>query len=160
MSNQVLAAPDARPPIPGRWQPGQSGNPAGRPRGRSFSEAVRRAVEPEELVLHLLAIVRGQGVRMTVAAGADGQPVFVEGQAPTFRDRVAAAKVLVERGWPRGPTDAAGAAAPPGPDLAAMTPEQLTAYAQVCQLLVSGALDPQRVLAAARGAALGRGGTR
>lgn len=97
---------------------------------------------------------------MTVAAGADGQPVFVEGQAPTFRDRVAAAKVLVERGWPRGPTDAAGAAAPPGPDLAAMTPEQLTAYAQVCQLLVSGALDPQRVLAAARGAALGRGGTR
>jgi hypothetical protein len=41
-----------------------------------------------------------------------------------------------------------------------MTPEQLTAYAQVCQLLVSGALDPQRVLAAARGAALGRGGTR
>jgi len=49
-----MAEESARPapPISGRWKPGQSGNPAGRPKTKPFKEALQRIIEaagPQEL---------------------------------------------------------------------------------------------------------------
>jgi hypothetical protein len=63
-----------------RWQPGQSGNPAGRPkRGESLAEIVRRSVDPHELVDTLLSIARSVGAKSS--------------------DRIAAVGLIMDRGW-------------------------------------------------------------
>ena len=67
------------------WKPGQSGNPAGRPRG--IASAVKERVNPEELVEILLGVARDE-----------------RSKAP---ERIAAVRELADRGWGKAPAFAA-----------------------------------------------------
>lgn len=57
-----------KPPTPGSWKPGASGNPKGRPRrGDALAEAIRSKCDPEELASIAMTIARegaSEGVRI------------------------------------------------------------------------------------------------
>lgn len=57
-----------RPPTPGSWRPGQSGNPRGRPgKATSLTDAIRRGVDVDELVgiaLDLARTATSEGTRI------------------------------------------------------------------------------------------------
>ncbi len=64
MSEQPNDAPGPagpkRPPTPGSWKPGQSGNVKGRPRkGDALAERIREQVSPEELIAVAREIIAG-----------------------------------------------------------------------------------------------------
>lgn len=62
------------------WQPGQSGNPKGRPRtGHALAEAIRAKVDPVELAEIALGIARDAGEQA--------------------KDRLTAVKFLADHGW-------------------------------------------------------------
>ena len=67
------------------WRKGQSGNPAGRPRG--IASTVRAATDPESLV----------GVLLDVAQDARAKP----------SERIAAVRELLDRGYGKAPAFAA-----------------------------------------------------
>lgn len=69
-------------PIGRPWQPGQSGNPGGRPKG--LAKRVRDAVEDGENIVSFLTTVLAD-------------------QSESTRDRIAAAQILMERGWGKAP---------------------------------------------------------
>ena len=74
------------------WQPGQSGNPAGRPKGtRELSHLVLEATDDgRELVDALVAISKGS------------LPEILDGKATkevTVRDRLRAIELLLDRGY-------------------------------------------------------------
>jgi hypothetical protein len=67
------------------WKPGQSGNPAGRPKG--IAATVKERVQPEELVDILLEVARDPKAKPS--------------------ERVAAVDKLADRGWGKAPAFAA-----------------------------------------------------
>lgn len=71
-----MSANNTRAKPPGRWKPGQSGNPQGRPRGTSTAAKLREAIEAD-----LPAILES-----VISAAKDGD--------------VAAARLLLERAIP------------------------------------------------------------
>jgi hypothetical protein len=74
--------PKRKPPTPGSWRPGQSGNSAGRPRrGDALAEAIRERVSPDELI----AVARS---------------IIDDAKAPPSV-RLQAAQFLAERGYSR-----------------------------------------------------------
>ena len=83
--------------INGRWAPGVSGNPRGRPRtGMALAERVRATVDMEEMIAVAVSIYKGNGVAVrsdTDAAGA--QCVSI----PSARDRLAALTWLRDTGF-------------------------------------------------------------
>ena len=101
-TDALMATPEAKPkskrppppsrkgkgPTPTSWKPGQSGNPAGRPkRLEAFADRVRERVEPN-LVIELA---------MAVA----------EDKSMPAAQRLAALWPLVDRGWAKPPTNIA-----------------------------------------------------
>lgn len=91
------------------WKPGQSGNPAGRPKGvKGFAKQWRRDVDIEELKSILLDIARGFAIGPGDEAGmiktSGGHTIFTgEFKPPTARDRIEAIKFLIERGYGKTP---------------------------------------------------------
>jgi hypothetical protein len=69
------------------WQPGQSGNPRGRPKGIAKTVRERYGGSPDELVGMLDAIARDEDVRPA--------------------DRISAARALIEHGWGKAASFAA-----------------------------------------------------
>ena len=67
------------------WKPGQSGNPAGRPKG--IAAVVKERVEPSELVDILLDAARDPRAKVS--------------------ERIAAVRELADRGWGKAPAFAA-----------------------------------------------------
>lgn len=76
----------------GRILPGSVLNPKGNT--RSIEKAMREACPAEELAGFLASVVRG-----VMPAGA----TRATSDAPTMRERLAAAKLLMDRGWGRVP---------------------------------------------------------
>ena len=69
------------------WKPGQSGNPAGRPKGIAKTVRERCGGDPQRLVDILLAIAEDDSQRAS--------------------DRTNAARALIEHGWGKAPAFAA-----------------------------------------------------
>ena len=67
------------------WKPGQSGNPAGRPKG--LAAQVKERVDPSELVDILTAVARDERAKPS--------------------ERIAAVRELADRGWGKAPAFAA-----------------------------------------------------
>lgn len=67
------------------WKPGQSGNPAGRPKG--IAAVVKDRVNPDELVDILTAVARDERAKPS--------------------ERIAAVRELADRGWGKAPAFAA-----------------------------------------------------
>ena len=68
--------------VNGRFAPGSSGNPGGRPKG--LAARVREQMPEEELVAAQIKVAKG---------------LKVAGQKPTIRDMLQAREWLTERGW-------------------------------------------------------------
>jgi hypothetical protein len=90
--------------VPGRpwlrpWQPGQSGNPAGRPPSfLDLAVQVRHLTHNgTELVHLLLAIARGDAIPLP---GRNGNRAL-HPQRPNLNQRMQAAQLLLDRGWGR-----------------------------------------------------------
>ena len=85
------------------WQPGQSGNPAGRPKGtRELSHLVLAATDDgKELVDALVAIARG--TLPEILSGEETKEV-------TVKDRLRAIEMLLDRGYgkPAGTLEVSG----------------------------------------------------
>jgi hypothetical protein len=134
----------------GRVLPGSVMNPAGRPKSkRAFGDSVRRGVDPDEMRDILLAIARGQGVRVVMAADGKGV-IWQEAAPPTYKERIQAAKELLKYGFSPATADKGdqGPELAGGQDISKMSPEALAAYGQLLQLIGTGAVDPVAVLAA------------
>lgn len=94
----------------GSWKPGQSGNPAGRPRG--FDARARELVDFDAMTLAMADIVLGM---LVPKLDAQDKPVLDETGKPVMhrvvtaedKDRIAAYKILCERahGKPREKVD-------------------------------------------------------
>jgi glycine/D-amino acid oxidase-like deaminating enzyme len=50
-----------KPPTPGSWKPGQSGNPKGRPRaGNALAEVIRTEIDPRAIVAVAVSVIRDE----------------------------------------------------------------------------------------------------
>ena len=94
--------------IKGRFAPGGSGNPGGRGANAfGLTKAIQKQVDPDELIQILLAITRGQGVRVidgTPIAPGRPAPAAVPVQVPAVKDRIKAASLLMEWGFTKPPS--------------------------------------------------------
>ena len=98
---------------PGRpFQPGQSGNPGGRPKG--LAAQVRRTISEEELANFWMACLTGVLetrvlAHTTTRIGKNGRlytrhvPEHTIRETVEIKDRIAISKILAERGWGKPP---------------------------------------------------------
>lgn len=83
MTNQRAKSPKAA--TPASWKPGQSGNPAGRPRtGLAFAERVRERVDPDTVITLALEVLADDNI--------------------PARERLVALWPLIDRGFIKPPT--------------------------------------------------------
>lgn len=121
------------------WQPGQSGNPSGRPKGtRELSHLVLEATNHgTELVDTLVAISRG-----TLPEILDGK----ETKEVTVKDRLRAVEMLLDRGYGKPPGTLEVSGNLNVNHLAGMTFEELEARSRKIEaLLEAGVVDGEVV---------------
>jgi hypothetical protein len=101
-------AEDGTKRINGRFAPGVSGNPGGRgKRAFNLTKIIQARTDPDEMYNILIAIMRGQGVRVM-----DGGSFAPEGpinstvpiQMPSVKDQLKAWQMLAEWGFVKPPT--------------------------------------------------------
>jgi Family of unknown function (DUF5681) len=78
-----------KPPEEHRFQPGVSGNPAGRPKGLARKTRELLGDDGESLVRFWASVM-------------DGGPL-PDGTVPSVRERLEASKLLADRGWGKAP---------------------------------------------------------
>lgn len=87
-------SPAERLPVGRRFQPGQSGNPGGRPKS-DLGERIRKATADGRLLSDVLtAIVRADKNDVEKVLGGD---------RPKISERIEAVKVMEARGWGKAP---------------------------------------------------------
>ena len=90
-----------------RFQPGQTGNPHGRPKADFALTAQCQKFTPE-VVEFMTQVMRGDAVKRTARRlGSKGKKVTTF-DTPSFQDRIRAAEWLVDRGWGKAATVLAG----------------------------------------------------
>lgn len=122
-------------------------NPAGRPKSKqSFGDLVRRCVDQRELLEYLLAVVRGQGVRMTLATDGSGRVTYAEATPPSYKERTQALKVLLEYGYEKAMVggDAPQLSAGTGLDFGRLSPSELDEYGRILAKAVGA--DPDKLV--------------
>ena len=119
------------------WQPGESGNPTGRPKGiRELAQLVLAATENgEELVKALLAVIRGE---------VPDLPGVQKEQVVRVSDRLKAVEILMDRAFGKAPQhlELGGAGASKWDDvLESWTDEDMMAVVRLRDQLRSGVIE-------------------
>ncbi len=110
------------------WEPGQSGNPSGRPAGsRGFAALVReRTKSGEDVVDFLISVMKGSVITRLAGHADDCKHCEAE-QHIKLSDRIAAADRLLDRGFGKVIQDIALSAPDGGP----LQTESLHVFAQM-----------------------------